>query len=55
MSKIGGDSGDQTDRRICIETKRCNKTGARIVVQGMAHHNHLVRLNYPDLSFVNLW
>ena len=24
------------------------------IVQRMAHHNHLIHLNYPDLSFVNL-
>ena len=28
------------------------KTRACIVVQRMAHYNHLVHLNYPD---VNLW
>ena len=25
-----------------------------LFVQRMAHHNHLINLNYPDLSFVNL-
>ena len=45
--------GDQTDQRISISTKRYEKTCACIVVQRMAHHNHLI-YNYPDLSFVNL-
>ena len=45
--------GDQTDQRICIQTKRYNKTIACSIVQRMAHHNHLIHLNYPYLSFVN--
>ena len=47
--------GDQSDQRICIQIKRYSKTPACIVVERMVHHNHLVQLNYPDLSFVNLW
>ena len=31
------------------------RDSACIVVQRMAHHNHLVNLNYLDLSFVILW
>ena len=57
LSKISGHwgRGDYTDQRIFIETKSKNKTSACIVVQRMAHHNHLVHLNYPHLSYVNLW
>ena len=51
----GGGGRGQNDQRICILTKRYNKTRAYIVVQRMTNHNHLLHLNYPDLSFVNLW
>ena len=59
MSKLeaiwGGGGRDETDQRICIQSNRYSKTRACIVVQRMAHHNHLVHLNYLDLSFLNLW
>ena len=55
MSKFEAIRGDETDQRIRIQTKRYSKTRACIVVQRMAQHNHLVHLNYLDLSFVNLW
>ena len=49
----GGGGAGQTDQRSFIQTKRCKKTRACIVVQRMTHHNHPIHLNYPDLFFVN--
>ena len=34
--------------------KQRDITRVCIVVQRMAHHNHLIHLNYPDLSSVKL-
>ena len=45
---------DQT-KRFVFNKEKYKKTCVCIVVQRMAQNNHLIHLNYPDLSFVNLY